>query len=166
MDRHQAIRSLQNAEPCRQLALKLQSEKAIHPEIAKITRKRPTTNRRGSSNSEFLCDLCTADIEDRAISRGFSGCYFGKLFNISVTGGKQSSDDSAAFGRELIAMRTGELAQKSMGTQECQLAGNGCTGAPDLALVGFGALSWIEQSAQVGVTQASQGELAAADCQE
>ena len=27
MDRHQAIRSLQNAEPCRQLALKLQSEK-------------------------------------------------------------------------------------------------------------------------------------------
>jgi hypothetical protein len=44
-----------------------------------------------------------ADIEDRAIWRGFSGCHFGKLFNISVAGGKQSSDDSAAFGRELIA---------------------------------------------------------------
>src|ERR1700694_6041670 len=108
--------------------------------------------------------LCTADIEDRAISRGFSGCYFGKLFNISVTGGKQSSDDSAALGRELIAMRTGELAQKSMRSQECEFAGNGCTGAPDLALVGFGALSWVEQSAQLSVTEASQGELAAADC--
>src|ERR1700730_18485731 len=113
-----------------------------------------------------LCDLCTADIEDRAISRGFSGCHFGKLFNISVTSGKQSSEDSAAFGRELIAMSTGELAQKSMRSQECQFAGNGCTGAPDLALVGFGPLSWVEQSAQVSVTEASQGELAAADCQQ
>src|ERR1700687_3829403 len=61
-----------------------------------------------------LCDLCTADMEHRAISRGFSGRDLGKLFNISVTRGEQSSDNSATLGSELIAMSAGEFAQEPM----------------------------------------------------
>ncbi len=61
--------------------------------------------------------LCTADMEHRAISRGFSGRDLGKLFNISVTRGEQSGDDSATLGSELIAMSAGEFAQKSMSSQ-------------------------------------------------
>ncbi len=64
-----------------------------------------------------LSVLCTADLEHRAISRGFSGRDLGKLFNISVTRGEQSSDDSATLGSELIAMSAGEFAQKSMSSQ-------------------------------------------------
>ena len=52
---------------------------------------------------DCLRDLCTADMEHRAISRGFSGRDLGKLFNISVTRGEQSGDDSATLGSELPA---------------------------------------------------------------
>ena len=37
-------------------------------------------------NHLFLCDLCSADIQDRTISRGFLSCHLSKLFNISVAG--------------------------------------------------------------------------------
>ena len=36
----------------------------------------------------YLCDLCTADVEDRAVSRGFSCSNFGKLLDISIAGGE------------------------------------------------------------------------------
>ena len=35
-----------------------------------------------------LGDLCTADVEDRAVSRGFSCSNFGKLLDISIAGGE------------------------------------------------------------------------------
>ena len=33
-------------------------------------------------------DLCTADVEDRAVSRGFSCSNFGELLDISIAGGE------------------------------------------------------------------------------
>ena len=64
-----------------------------------------------------LGDLCTADIQNRAVWRGFLGCHLGKLFNVSITGSKQSGEDSAAFGSELITVSVGEFAQKSVSPQ-------------------------------------------------
>jgi hypothetical protein len=36
----------------------------------------------------YLCDLCITDVEDRGISRGFSGGHFCKLFDVSVASGQ------------------------------------------------------------------------------
>jgi hypothetical protein len=34
------------------------------------------------ANSFLLCELCSADIQDRTISRGFLSRHRGKLFNV------------------------------------------------------------------------------------
>src|SRR5271157_892729 len=73
-------------------------EESFSQKIAKITKTSPSINGRHLMSTLHirdgrmalkvitLCDLCITDIEDRAISRGFLGSHFCKLFDVSTLG--------------------------------------------------------------------------------
>ena len=54
-----------------------------------------------------------------------------------------------------------EFSDEAMSTQQRKLASNGGTAAAKLGFCEF-EFGWVEQSAQIGVTQAAQSELASA----